>query len=362
MKKPFFDTPKVNEAEHFVNYVVLNSIPKTLKFHEIREAIQNDQILAKVCDAVNNNRWRFYKNDIHMKPYDVLRKELIFHDNVILRKQKLVIPHCLRRSVLRLAREGHIDVVKCKVKLRCKVWWPHIDSETSSFISECHLWQTTLGHHQPVLMMPIPIPESPWLSVAADLCCPFPTEETLLILVDYYSLFPFAEILKSTTYATIISKLFKIFSVHGLPEALTSDNGGQFKSNEIEYFLKINGITHTRTTPLWPQANGQVERINRVIKKAIQSAINEGRNWQHELDIFLLSYRNTPHCTTGEPPSFLLFSRTVRDKLPTVSGTVDCSRHDDEVKRNRAQKEKMKTYADAKRRAKPTELKAGTMF
>ena len=58
-RKPFFDTPKVNEAEHFVNYVVSNSIPKTLTFHEIREATQNDQILAKVCDAINNNRWRF---------------------------------------------------------------------------------------------------------------------------------------------------------------------------------------------------------------------------------------------------------------------------------------------------------------
>ena len=58
-RKPFFDTPKVNEAEYFVNYVVSNLIPKTLTCHEIREAIQNDQILAKVCDAINNNRWRF---------------------------------------------------------------------------------------------------------------------------------------------------------------------------------------------------------------------------------------------------------------------------------------------------------------
>ena len=156
------------------------------------------------------------------------------------------------------------------------------------------------------------MPASPLLSVAVDLCGPFPTGETLLILVDYYSRFPFVEILKSTTSATIISKLFKIFSVHGLPETLTSDNGGQFTSNEMESFLKINGSTHTRTTPLWPQANGQVERLNRVIKKAIQAAINEGRNWKHELDTFLLSYRNTPHCTTYETPSLIIFSRTVR--------------------------------------------------
>ena len=328
-----------------------------MTFHEIREATQNDQILAKVCDAITNNRWRSYKNDIHIKPYYVLRKELIFHDGVILRKQKLVIPHCLRHSVLRLAHEGHIGIVKFKARLCSKVWWPHIDSEVSPFISECHLCQTTLDHHHLARMMPIPMPESPSLSVAVDLCGLFPTGETLLILVDYYSRFPFVEILKSTS-ATIISKSFKIISVHGLPETLTSDNGGQFTSNEMESFLKINGITHTRNTPLWPQAKGQVERINRVIKKAIQAAVNKGHDWKHELDTFLLGYRNTPHCMTGETPSFLLFSRTVRNKIPTVPGT-DVSRHNDAVKRNRAQKEKMKTYADMKRRAKPTELKAG---
>ena len=60
-RKLFFGTPKVNEAEHFVNNVVSNSVPKTLKFHEIREATQNDEILLKVCDTINNNRWSFIK-------------------------------------------------------------------------------------------------------------------------------------------------------------------------------------------------------------------------------------------------------------------------------------------------------------
>ena len=70
--------------------------------------------------------------------------------------------------------------------------------------------------------------------------------------------------------------------------------------------------------------------------------MNKGCNWKDELDTFLLSYRNTPHCTTGETPSFLLFSRTVRDKLPTVAGTEDVSRHDDAVKRNCTLKKKWK--------------------
>ena len=102
LRKPFFDTPKVNGVEHFVNYVVSISVPKNLNFYQIQEATQNDKILTKVRDAISNNRWRFYNKDIHITPYYVLLKELIFHDDEIVRKQKLVIPHCLRRSVLRL--------------------------------------------------------------------------------------------------------------------------------------------------------------------------------------------------------------------------------------------------------------------
>ena len=49
-----------------------------------------------------------------MKPYYILRNELIFHDGVILRRQKLVVSHILRRSVLRSAHEGHVSILKCK--------------------------------------------------------------------------------------------------------------------------------------------------------------------------------------------------------------------------------------------------------
>ena len=80
-----------------------------------------------------------------------------------------------------------------------------------------------LDHHHPAPMTLIPIPESPRLSVVVDLCGPFPTGETLLILVNYYSRFAFVEFLKSMTSATIIAKLFKIFSVHRLPETLVND-------------------------------------------------------------------------------------------------------------------------------------------
>ena len=118
---------------------------------------------------------------------------------------------------------------------------------------------------------------------------------------------------------------------------------------EWNHFLKSMVLLINYTA--MAQANEQAEPINRVFKKAIQSAGNEGSNWKYESDTFVLSYRNTPHFTTGEMPSYLLFSRVVRDKLPTVPSTVDSLKHDNIVKCNLTQKEEMKTYVDAKRRA-----------
>ena len=49
-------------------------------------------------------------------------------------------------------------------------------------------------------------------------------------------------------------------------------------SNEIEDYLKEMGVEHLHTTPLWPRANGEVERQNRTLLKAIRAAHAEGKN------------------------------------------------------------------------------------
>ena len=50
--------------------------------------------------------------------------------------------------------------------------------------------------------------------------------------------------------------------------------------------------------------------------KALKTATLEGRPWKQELNRFLLQYRTTPHCTTGVPPSELLFNIVVKGKIP----------------------------------------------
>ena len=73
--------------------------------------------------------------------------------------------------------------------------------------------------------------------------------------------------MRSTTSEKIIERLEEIFTTYGLPLSVTSDNGPQFRSDVFERYLEDRGVEHPKTTPVWPQANGEVERQNRSLAK-----------------------------------------------------------------------------------------------
>ena len=141
-----------------------------------------------------------------------------------------------------------------------------------------------------------------------------------------------------------------IFARYGFPQSARADNGPQFVSVEFENYLRENGVEHRKSPPLWPQANGEVERQNRTLLKAIKIAVAEGKNWKEELPKFLLAYRSTPQLTTGATPAFLMFGRELKTKLPEMRG----ERHrQDEGMREQDWMKKLTggQYADCKRRA-----------
>lgn len=61
----------------------------------------------------------------------------MFFDSILLRGNKIVIPHCLRKRVLDAAHEGHPGIVAMKGRLRSKVWWPRIDKDSENFVKSC---------------------------------------------------------------------------------------------------------------------------------------------------------------------------------------------------------------------------------
>jgi putative transposase len=72
---------------------------------------------------------------------------------------------------------------------------------------------------------------------------------------------------ESMTEAEIEVILERAKELH--PEArprIISDNGPQFIAKDFNEFIRISGMTHVRTSPSYPQSNGNIERWHKSLK------------------------------------------------------------------------------------------------
>ncbi|KAK3733402.1 hypothetical protein QZH41_002706 [Actinostola sp. cb2023] len=199
-------------------------------------------------------------------------------------------------------------------------------------------------------------PSGPWQDLALDFLGPLPSGHSVLTVIDYYSRYYEIAIMKSTSTENVIESLEEIFSRHGLPLTLSSDNGPQFASELFRQYLHDHGVKYRRVTPLWPQANGEIERQNRSLLKRMKIAQAERKDWKKEVRTYLTAYRATPHTTTGVSPAELLFGRKMRTKLPDIQ---EAERAEEFKDRDADMKMKAKLYADERRHAEGTHLSPG---
>lgn len=85
---------------------------------------------------------------------------------------------------------------------------------------------------------PPPLPASPWLTLNIDYLGPMPNGSYLLVAVDQFSRFPAIEILGTTAVIPALGALTKIFSTHGLPYIIITDNGSPFNSIFFKLYIK----------------------------------------------------------------------------------------------------------------------------
>jgi len=346
-------------AEEYINYISSHAIPKAMTVKEVATATARDNTLQHVIKCLDSGIWTddIQVNSSIFSGLKNVKGELAYVPKykILLRGRRIVVPEELQQRCVNLAHESHLGIVKTKALLREKVWFSGIDKLVDSTVRQCLSCQSVV--HMPVRepLKMSPLPQAPWEEVSADFAH-LSNGEYLLVVSDDYSRFPIVEVINSTSAATVIPKLDKIFSEYGTPAVLRTDNGPPFNSIEFENFSTAIGFKHRRVTPLWPRANGEVERFMKTVKKNVTISILQKRNWRKELVSFLRSYRVTPHCTTGVAPATLMFSRSVRTKFPQL--TTECDKQDFET-RDSNQKMKMKKYADNKQYVKPSNIDIG---
>ena len=108
----------------------------------------------------------------------------------------------------------------------------------------------------------------------------------------------------------LVEEIVPLFEV---PEALLSDRGTNLLSHLMLDVCQLLGVSKLNTTTYHPQCDGMVERFNRTLKAMLRKhSATMGPQWDEYLSGILWAYRNTPHYSTGEKPSFLLFGMDCR--------------------------------------------------
>ncbi|CAI2738846.1 unnamed protein product [Dicrocoelium dendriticum] len=200
-------------------------------------------------------------------------------------------------------------------------------------VQDCQQASKMPPHQSPVPWHP---PAKPWSRVHIDYAGPI-DGISYLVVVDAYSKWPEVVAVNPPTASATLTCLQRIFSQHGLPEVLVSDNGTQFTSSVFEDFCRRHCIEHLRSPPYHPQSNGQAERFVDTFKRALLKSRGEG-TVDECLQAFLLSYRSTPNPATpgGQSPAEALMGRKLRttnealiptEKPPIHSGP--CTKHKD---------------------------------
>ena len=60
-----------------------------------------------------------------------------------------------------------------------------------------------------------------------------------------------------------------VVSRFGVPQAIVTDHGSHFCNHMMVELAAKLGLSHDSSTPYYPQANGQVEEINKVLKRML---------------------------------------------------------------------------------------------
>ena len=109
----------------------------------------------------------------------------------------------------------------------------------------------------------------------------------------------------------------------GGPHRIISDNGMPFVNNDVRKMLEFYQVKHHRSSPYYPQGNGQAEATNKTLIKIISKMSQEYTGgWAVHLPDALWTYRNSPKSATGFSPFSLVYGTEVVSPAEIITSSL----------------------------------------
>ena len=254
-------------------------------------------------------------------------------------RRQLLVPKGLRATMIEMAHDqwGHQGINRTLAILKDRCFWPGMYSEVKQYIKECF---TCIASKAPMPSIRTPrrhlLAFKPMELIAIDFLKLDRGKggyEDVLVITDAFTKFARAVPCRNQTAVVVARALIDGWITHyGAPLRIHSDQGRNFESSLVREICKLYGIKKTRTTPYYPEGNGQTERFNRTLCSMIRSLDpDRRRKWPELIQQLVFLYNCTPHGTTGLSPYRLLYGREPNTPLDQLLGNTQSNWDEDFV-------------------------------
>ena len=281
---------------------------------------RKDQILSTLYNALTNDEdWTEIQS---IEEYSKYFESLYISEGVILYKDRVVIPHSLRKAIMESLHAAHQGISSMELRAQSIVFWPGMTKDIQQTRAKCTDCNTNAPSQAQLPSNPASPPSTPFEKVFADFF-DFGGHH-YLVVGDRLSGWP--EVYSTPTGSAhagargLIACLRSLFATFGVPEELSSDGGPEFTASQTQNFLAKWGVHHRKSSAYHPQSNGRAEVAVKSAKRLLRSNINPSGSLDN--DKFLrgiLQLRNTPDPDCKISPAEIVFGRPIRDAFSFIN-------------------------------------------
>jgi len=307
-----------NEDQKLIKPEWIRGVETLMEEENLREKIRKvqkgDEKIVKAVEELKRAGIKALKDE-----------EWKIENGIVLKEGRIyVLEGNLRREIIQLHYNtpvgGHGGRWKMAELIVRNYWWPGVTKEMGRYVDGCNACQRYKNQSEAPAgkLMPNVIPEKPWSHISADFITKLPLAQgynAILVVCNCFSKMAHFIATMEKTSAEGLTKLFRdhIWKLHGLPESIISDRGGQFAAGMMKELNNLLEIQTKLSTAYHPQTDGQTERINQELEQYLRVFIDHRQEqWPDWLGTVEFVYNNKIHMATKTSPFKANYSQDPR--------------------------------------------------
>ena len=209
---------------------------------------------------------------------------------------------------------GHDSTEKTVQRILTEYWFPGLYSEVEFFIDNCPVCQRLKKKSKlsNTLLKPLKQPDQIFERVHIDLFGPLKTPEGKAYIsskVDSYSKFAIFSVIPDKEATTVAKDFFDNWiAIFGSPLVVVSDRGTDFHTKTMQKVCEYLQIDKRVISAKHPQANSQIEILNKKLAKYLTAMEKSGaKDWKKLVTSCQYAYNLSVHKAMKSSPYNILF-------------------------------------------------------